>query len=53
MIREISTLAPRVTFKERFIMRCKKCGAKIEYTSSQDGVYWSCQDCGQASEEEL
>lgn len=34
-------------------MRCKSCGAKIEYESSSDGIYWSCQDCGAPTKEKV
>jgi predicted nucleic acid-binding Zn-ribbon protein len=34
-------------------MRCKECGAVIDYSGSNDGIYWSCQDCGANTEQEI
>jgi len=33
--------------------RCSGCKAEILYTSSQGGIYWSCQDCGKDTKEEV
>ena len=34
-------------------MRCRYCKAIIQYTSSQGGIYWSCQDCGKDTKLEV
>jgi DNA-directed RNA polymerase subunit RPC12/RpoP len=34
-------------------MRCKECGAIIDYSGSNDGIYWACQDCGANTDKEL
>jgi hypothetical protein len=33
-------------------MRCRKCRAVINYSSSSDGIHWSCQDCATPTKKE-
>lgn len=32
--------------------RCRECGAKIIYESSNEEGFWCCQDCGEPTSEE-